>query len=51
MNDYIKDAINNISQNKLEEMRDNFNNALSIKAVEKLEEKKVEIAKKYFESK
>lgn len=44
----IKKAIDNILEGNLEQMRENFSNTLSTKAVEKLEEKKVEIARHYF---
>ena len=44
----IKEAIVNILENNLDAMRNNFSNVLSTKAVEKLEEKKIEIANKYF---
>lgn len=47
----IKEAIKNIQEGKLEEMRQNFSAALSQKAVEKLEEKKLEIASNYFGTK
>lgn len=44
----IKEAINNILENNLDAMRQNFSSAISTKAVEKLEERKIEIAKNYF---
>lgn len=44
----IKRAIDSILENNLDEMRNNFNSALTAKAVEKLDEKKIEIAKNYF---
>lgn len=44
----IKNALNNILEGNLDEMRQNFSNALTAKAVEKLEERKIEIAKNYF---
>lgn len=44
----IKEAIKNIREKKLEQMKENFNAALTTKAVEKLEEKKQTIAKTYF---
>lgn len=47
----IKEAINNILENNLDSMRQNFSSALSTKAVEKLEERKIEIAKNYFAQK
>lgn len=51
MKEHIQNAISDLIENNLENMRTNFNNALMSKAVEKLEEKKVEIAQSYFESK
>lgn len=45
---HIKEAINNIKEKKLEQMKENFNAAMTEKAVQKLEEKKIEIAKSYF---
>lgn len=44
----IKEAIVNIQEGNLEQMRQNFTTALAQKAVEKLEEKKLEIASNYF---
>lgn len=44
----VKEAIKNIREKKLEQMKENFNAALTNKAVGKLEEKKIEIAKSYF---
>lgn len=44
----IKEAIVDIQENNLEQMRQNFSTALSRKAVEKLEERKLEIASAYF---
>lgn len=44
----IKAALNNILEGNLDEMRQNFSSALTTKAVEKLEERKIEIAKNYF---
>jgi hypothetical protein len=44
----VNKALNNILEGKLDEMRTNFSNSLSTKAVEKLEERKIEIAKNYF---
>jgi len=43
-----RDAIQSILDNKLDAMRDHFSNALTSKAVERLEERKVEIAQNYF---
>lgn len=45
---YIKEALNNILDKKLVNMRENFNAALTEKAVQKLEEKKIKIAESYF---
>jgi hypothetical protein len=44
----VNKALDNILVGKLDEMRSNFSSALSTKAVEKLEERKIEIAQKYF---
>jgi hypothetical protein len=44
----VKEAINNIREKKLDQMKENFNAALTTKAVEKLEEKKIIIAQNYF---
>lgn len=44
----INRAIENIFEGKLDEMRTNFSNALAVKAVEKLEERKIQIAENYF---
>lgn len=44
----VKKAIENILENNLDSMRQNFSSALTHKAVEKLEERKAEIAKSYF---
>jgi hypothetical protein len=44
----ITAGIKNIQEGNLEEMRQKFNQALAQKAVEKLEEKKLEIASNYF---
>ena len=44
----IQEAIKNIREKKLEQMKENFNSAITSKAVEKLEEKKIVIAKNYF---
>lgn len=43
-----KEAIGNIIEGNLDAMRQNFSSALSTKAVEKLEERKIEIARNYF---
>lgn len=44
----VKNAISSIVDGKLDEMRKNLGSALTEKAVKKLEEKKVAIAKSYF---
>lgn len=44
----INRAIENIFEGKLDEMRQNFSAAITSKAVEKLEERKIEIAENYF---
>jgi hypothetical protein len=44
----INKALENILEGRLDEMRENFSAALSTKAVEKLEERKIEIAQNYF---
>lgn len=44
----VQAAIENIVQKNIEEMRNNINIALTEKAVSKLDEKKQEIASKYF---
>jgi hypothetical protein len=45
---YIKEAIQNILDKKLDEMKQNLEAAITEKAIEKLEEKKIEIAQGYF---
>lgn len=45
---HIKEAIQNILDKNLDEMKSNFNSAITEKAIEKLEEKKIEIASTYF---
>lgn len=45
---YIKEALNNILEKKLDLMKENFQAALTEKAVEKLEERKIQIAETYF---
>jgi hypothetical protein len=45
---HIKEALVNILDKKLDEMKQNFNAALVEKAMHKIEEKKIEIAKNYF---
>ena len=44
----IKRALDSILEGNLDEMRQNFSSALTTKAVEKLEERKIEIAQNYF---
>lgn len=44
----VNKALHSILEGKLDDMRSNFSSALSTKAVEKLEERKIEIAQKYF---
>ena len=44
----VRKAFKNIMENNLDKMRENFTSALNTKAVQKLEEKKVTIAKNYF---
>ena len=44
----IKRALDNILEGNLDEMRQNFSSSLTTKAVEKLEERKIDIAKNYF---
>jgi len=44
----IKKALDSILEGNLDEMRQNFSSALTTKAVEKLEERKIDIAKNYF---
>jgi hypothetical protein len=45
---YIQEAIKNIADKKLDEMKQNVYAALSEKAMEKLEEKKIDMAKAFF---
>ena len=45
---HIKEALTNILEKKLDVMKENFNSALTEKAMQKLEEKKIEIAQSYF---
>lgn len=47
-NDSIKEALDKILEHDLEGMRNAFSAAITERAVEKLEEKKVEIAQNYF---
>ena len=44
----VNKALDSILEGKLDEMRTEFSNALATKAVEKLEERKIEIAQNYF---
>lgn len=44
----IKKALDSILEGNLDAMRQNFSSALTTKAVEKLEERKIDIAKNYF---
>jgi hypothetical protein len=44
----VNKALDSILEGKLDEMRTQFSNAISTKAVEKLEERKIEIAQAYF---
>lgn len=44
----VHKALDNILENKLDEMRTNFSSALTSKAIEKLEERKIKIAETYF---
>jgi hypothetical protein len=44
----VNKALDSVLAGKLDEMRTNFSSALTAKAVEKLEERKIEIAKNYF---
>lgn len=46
--DNVKEALNCLLEGNLEKMRDCINTELSIRAAEKLEEKKIEIADSYF---
>lgn len=46
--DPVTEGIKNVLDGNLEQMRQNFNQALAQKAVEKIEEKKLEIASNYF---
>jgi hypothetical protein len=45
---YITEAIGNILEEKIDLMRENFRAALTEKAIQSLEEKKIEIAESYF---
>lgn len=45
---HIQEAIKNIAEKNLKEMKQNFDNALAEKAMQKLEERKIEIAQNYF---
>lgn len=43
-----KDIITHMLENNLDKMRNEINSTLTVKAVERLEEKKIDIAKSYF---
>jgi len=45
---YIKEALENILDKKLDLMKENFQAALTEKAIEKIEDRKIEIAANYF---
>jgi hypothetical protein len=45
---YIKEALNNIIDKKLDLMKENLQAALTEKAIEKLEDRKIQIAETYF---
>jgi hypothetical protein len=45
---HIKEAIDNIMEKKLDLMKENLEAALMQKVVEKLEERKIDIAQNYF---
>jgi hypothetical protein len=45
---YIKEAIQNILEKNLDEMKNNFQAALTEKAIQQLEERKIQIAQSYF---
>ena len=47
----IRQALIKLSENKLEEMSNNLRQALTQKAAETLEEKKMEMANKFFNDK
>lgn len=44
----IKAGLKNILENNLDGMKQNFSSAITEKAIHKLEEKKIDIAQKYF---
>lgn len=46
--DPINEAIENVMENNLDQMRENFFKSLSQRAAERLEERKLEIASSYF---
>ncbi len=48
---YIQEAIKNIADKQLDEMKQNIHAALAEKAMEKLEEKKIDMAKAFFAKK
>jgi hypothetical protein len=45
---HIKEALENILENKLNLMKENLQSVLTEKAIEKIEERKIEIAQNYF---
>lgn len=45
---HVKEALNNILEKKLDVMKENLESALTEKAMQKLEERKIEIAQNYF---
>lgn len=45
---HIKEALGNILEKKLDLMRENFEAALTEKAMQKLEEMKIEVAQDFF---
>jgi len=45
------DAVKNIFEKNLNKMKDNLNTALSARAIDRLDEKKIEIAKNLFKEK
>jgi hypothetical protein len=44
----VKKAISYMMENNLDHMRDEMNKSLTEKAIEKIEERKIEIAQNYF---
>lgn len=45
---HIKEAIESLQNKKFDQMREHINTALAEKAMQKLDERKIEIAKNYF---